>query len=77
MQFLDLLNRRFLRLARSPLQLLRSSRAILALGFDGVIVVVYFFLILRVGGVVVEFEILEVELRYVSQSVMYEYRKDW
>lgn len=68
MQFLDLVDRRLLGFARSPLQLLRRSRAILALGLDGVVVVVDFLFFVRFGGVVIELEVLKVELCVVSMS---------
>lgn len=68
MQFLDLVDRRLLGLARSPLELLRRPRAALALGLDGVVVIVDFLFFVRFGGVVIELEVLKVELCVVSMS---------
>lgn len=65
MQFFNLINRRLLGFTSSPLEFLCGACTVLALGFDWVIVVVDFVFFLRVGGVVVEFEVLEIELRIV------------
>ena len=68
MQFLDLVDRRLLGLARSPLELLRRSRTALALGLDGVVVVIDLLFFVRFGGVIIELEVLEIELCVVSMS---------
>lgn len=64
-QFIQLHNRRLLRLSRLSPQLLCSTGSTLALGFDGIchVGIVHVFGVLRVAGIVVEFEVLEVELK--------------
>lgn len=64
MQFLDLVNWRLLGFARSPLELLCRPGAVLPLGFDGIVVLVDFFFVFGFSGVVVEFEVLEIKLRF-------------
>lgn len=68
MQFLDLVDLRLLGLARSPFELLRRSRTALALGLDGVVVVIDLLFFVRFGGVIIKLEVLKVELCVVSMS---------
>ena len=68
MQFLDLVDLRLLGLARSPLELLRRSCTVLALGLDGVVVVIDLLFFVGFGGVIIELEVLKVELCVVSMS---------
>lgn len=70
MKFLDLFNRGLLRLTRSPLELLSCPRAVLTLCFDWIVVVFIILFVLRVCGVVVEFEVLEVELERISTGYL-------